>query len=40
MVCLRCEELGSHPFTKLCLDCKLINGKTVTRATCDIIWFR
>ena len=37
---LRCEELGSHPFTKLCVECKLVNGKTVTRATCDIVWYR
>ncbi|GAX78299.1 hypothetical protein CEUSTIGMA_g5741.t1 [Chlamydomonas eustigma] len=37
---IRCEELGSHAFTKLCVDSKLVNGGTVTRATCDIAWHR
>ncbi|KAG2423221.1 hypothetical protein HXX76_015478 [Chlamydomonas incerta] len=36
----RNEDMLSHQFAKLCKDAKLINGKTVTKATVDIIYHR
>ncbi|MEW5310237.1 MAG: hypothetical protein WDW38_002054 [Sanguina aurantia] len=36
----RNEEMGMYQFIKLCTDCKLINGKSVTRAALGIIYSR
>ncbi|PNW87551.1 hypothetical protein CHLRE_02g141700v5 [Chlamydomonas reinhardtii] len=36
----RNEDMLSHQFAKLCKDAALINGKTVTKATVDIIYHR
>lgn len=36
----RSEEMDCSQFAKLCHESGLLNGKTVTKATCDIVWFR
>ncbi|KAG2427712.1 hypothetical protein HYH02_014543 [Chlamydomonas schloesseri] len=36
----RNEDMLSHQFAKLCKDARLMNGKTVTKATVDIIYHR
>lgn len=37
---VRSEEMDGNQFAKLCVDCKIVNGRSVTRAICDIVWFR
>lgn len=32
--------MQANQFTKLCMDSKLVNGTTMSRAMCDVIWFR